>query len=147
MSVRFNPGPPLAAMMSQVTVPSTGAVNLPNGQPKNVVSTSLQPGIYLLWALVNFALATATTNGAQAGLSLVSQTLPTQAGGGGLGPDAYSIAPLNVTLLSTTQTQIIGPTQLTLTAATTVYLVAQVSLVLGTVSAYGTMSAMQIDCP
>lgn len=130
-------------MPSQFTLASPG-VTLASLTAANVVSQLLAAGIYLIWGQVNFALTGATATQTQAGLSLTSATLPVQSGGGGLGPDPLQFSPMAVTLLTDTVSQQCGPTLLTLAVATTVYLVARATFSIGTVTAFGTLTAIPV---
>jgi len=133
----------LAAGVSQTTVATPGAT-LTTATPANVTSKSLAAGTYLVWGIVDFALTAATTTEFRSGLSVVSATLPTQPGGAGIGPDALSILPLVTTLLSDTLTDQAGPTIVTLASTTTIFLVAQATFSAGSMTAYGTLSALLI---
>lgn len=148
MSVRQNPGPTAAPAFNlvptQATVPSSSSVSLASATPKTVTSIALAAGTYLVWGLVDFTLGVATATEFRAGVSLSNNTLPPQPGGSGLGPDALIVLPIGVTLLSSTVVLGAGPTILTLAAPATLFLVAQVSFSLGAISAYGTLSAVQI---
>jgi hypothetical protein len=133
----------LAAGVSQTTVATPGTT-LTTATPANVTSKSLAAGTYLVWGIVDFALTAATTTEFRSGLSAVSATLPTQPGGAGIGPDALSILPLVTTLLSDTLTDQAGPTIVTLASTTTIFLVAQATFSAGSMTAYGTLSALLI---
>jgi hypothetical protein len=145
--IRANPGPPLSGLSSQATVPVGSAVALTTATPANITSLSLGPGTYLIWAQVDYALNAATSTEFKGGISSVSTAFPSQAGGGGVGPDALTIFPLGVTALTDTVTHIVGPTLLTIAAQTTIFLVAQGIFSAGAVSAYGTLSAIQLNLP
>jgi len=125
-------------MPSQFTVASPG-VTLSTVTAVNVLSQLLAAGSYLIWGQVNLALTAATVTQAQAGISVTSATMPTQAGGGGLGTDALTILPLLLTLLSDTVTLQCGATVLTLASPTTGYLVARATFSVGGVTAYGSL--------
>jgi hypothetical protein len=129
-------------MSGQFTLPSGSAVSLITGTVANVLSPTIAAGLYLVWGRVNFGLSAATMTNAQAAVSLTSATMPTQAGGSGLGPDAITIVPLLVTLLTDTFSVECGPTMLTLVAPTTVYLCAKTTFSLGSMTAYGTLSIL-----
>jgi hypothetical protein len=141
-SYSFSPSA-LTSTISQTTVASPGAA-LTTATPANVTSKSLAAGTYQIWGIVDFLLTAATTTEFRVGLSLTSATMPTQPGGAGLGPDALAILPLVTTLLSDTVTDQAGPTILTLAATTTLFLVAQANFSAGTMSAFGTLSAVQL---
>lgn len=144
----MNPGPtstpPFNLVPAQATVPSSSSVSLASATPKTVTSMALGAGTYLVWGVVDFTLGVATATEFRAGVSLANNALPPQPGGSGLGPDALIVLPIGVTLLSSTLALGAGPTILTLAAPATLYLVAQVAFSLGAISAYGTLSAIQI---
>jgi hypothetical protein len=133
----------LSAGITQTTVATPGTA-LSTATPANVASKLLQPGTYLVWGAVDYLLTGATCSEFRNGISVASATLPTQAGGAGVGPDPLSILPLVTTALSDTVTDGCGPTIVTLAVATTVYLVAQATFSAGTVSAFGTLNAMLV---
>jgi hypothetical protein len=133
----------LATGATQTTVASPGAA-LTTATPINVTSKSFTAGTYLMWGIVDFALTAATTTEFRMGLSVVSATLPTQAGGAGIGSDALAILPLVTTTLTDTLTDQAGPTIVTLGSTTTVFLVAQATFSAGTMTAYGTLTALLI---
>jgi hypothetical protein len=133
----------LSAGITQTTVATPGSA-LTTATPLNVTSKLLQPGTYLVWGNVDYLLTAATASEYRAGLSVVSATLPTQAGGSGVGPDPLSVLPITHTTISDTITDTVGPTILTIAVATTLYLVAQATFSAGTISAFGTLNAMQV---
>lgn len=123
------------------TVAAGSAVSLVNATGKNVTSISLTAGDWDVNAQVNFVLAGATSTLHQSGISLTTNTLPTQAGGAGLGTDPLAALPLPTTVLSGTMSQDISPIRISIAATTTVYLVAQSSFSVGTETAYGSINA------
>jgi hypothetical protein len=133
----------LSSAPSQTTVATPGTA-LTTATPANVTSKSLTAGTYLVWGSVDFLLTAATTSEFRTGISATSATLPTQPGSGGVGPDALSVLPLITTLLSDVLTDGAGPTIVTLAATTTIFLVAQATFTAGTLSAFGTLSAIQL---
>lgn len=138
---------PLATVTTQNTVPAAGAGNLTSATPLSVVSSVFPAGTYLVWGVVDYQLNAATCTAFTNGVSLKNNFLPTQAGGGGLGPDA--LGGLLINLVSTTglMTYSSGPTILKLLIPTTVYLVAQVTFTGTSVQAFGTLSAINIGVP
>jgi len=125
------------------TIPAGSAVALTNNTTANVTSISLPAGTYDISAQVEFVLAAATTTLLQSGPSLTTATLPTQAGGSGLGTDALVTIPLAATLGSFTNSNGCIEIQLVITQTTTVFLTAQASFSAGAVSVYGTLRARQ----
>jgi hypothetical protein len=128
---------------SQNTVASPGTT-LTTGTPANITAKALAAGTWLVWGAVDFALTSATTSEFRTGISTTSATLPTQPGGAGVGPDALSVLPLVTTLLSDVLTDGAGPTIVTLASPTTVFLVAQAAFSAGSMTAFGTLSAIQL---
>jgi len=123
------------------TVAVGSAVSLTNATGANVTSISLTAGDWDVSAQNDFVLTGATSTSHQSGISLTSATLPSQAGGSGLGTDALAVLPMPTTGLSGTLTQPIPPVRINLAATTTVYLVAQAAFSVGSESAYGTIRA------
>lgn len=137
----------LSHLLNTVTVASGAAVSLTTATPANITSISLGIGTYLIWGTGDYTLASATATEFRLGLSATTNTLPTQAGGSGIGTDPLNVSIANTSVLSDTQTLIAGPTTFTIAATTTLYLVAQATFSAGTVSAYGTLFALQINLP
>lgn len=123
------------------TVASGSAVALTTATGANVTSISLTAGDWDVSGQIDFVLAGATSTLHQAALSLTSATLPTQAGGSGLGTDPLASVPLPTTALSGTLSVPLAPVQISIAATTTVYLVAQSAFSVGTETAYGTIRA------
>lgn len=136
---------PLSQDLIFSTVPVTSAVNLSPSTASNVTSINVPPGTWDLDYKVNYGFAAATVTLAAEGASLVSATLPTQAGGNGLGPDSLSGQLVNAIVLTGMFSQTGTTVQLIATTVpyTTVYLVALCAFSLGAVSAYGTLRARQ----
>jgi hypothetical protein len=131
----------LAAGLSQTTVATPGTA-LTTATPANVASKSLSPGTYLVWGIVDFGLTTVTGTEFRSGVSVTTATLQGQAGGSGMGPDPTSVYPVAPAITTDTLNDIAGPTVLTITVTTTIYLVAQATFSAGTVTAYGTLNAL-----
>jgi hypothetical protein len=131
----------LTAGISQTTVATPGT-SLTTATTANVTSKSLTAGTYLVWGIVDFALTGVTATEFRAGVSVTSATLAGQAGGSGMGPDPTAILPITPAITTDTLNDTAGPTILTIAATTTLYLVAQATFSAGTVTAYGTLSAI-----
>ncbi|MES3041811.1 MAG: hypothetical protein V4730_11770 [Pseudomonadota bacterium] len=123
------------------TVAAASAVALTTATGRDVTSISLTAGDWDVSGQVDFVLAGVTATLFQSGISLATNTLPSQAGGSGLGTDALTGVPLLTTILSATYAQGIAPVRISLAATTTVYLVAQAAFSVGTTTAYGTIRA------
>lgn len=133
-----------ASLQSQcvtATLASGSAISLTTATTANLTSMTLPPGTYLVWATADFNLTAASTTVQEVGISLTSATLPSQAGGSGLGPDPLAINRIPLTTVTGVLNDIVAPTTLVLTATTTVYLVVQATFSAGTITAYGTMVA------
>jgi hypothetical protein len=137
--------PLLSNEYTTATVASGSAVALTTATTANITSTSLTAGTYLIWGFADWTLTAATTTIFQVAMSLTSATLSTQAGGGGLGTDPIAILPLILTTNTGTVTADCGPTRLVIAATTTLFLVTQATFSAGTVAAYGTLNAMQLN--
>jgi hypothetical protein len=130
--------------ISQTTVATPGTA-LTTATTANVTSKSLAAGTYLVWGVVDFLATTATMTDLQCGIGVATGVLLGQAGGSGVGPDPNGNAPFNTTA-ATTETAIVacGPTIVTLASTTTIFLNAQATFSAGTVSAFGTLNAIQL---
>lgn len=106
---------------------------------------SLNAGTYLVWGCLDFQLNGLSASDFRGGLSLTSNTLPPQTGGGGLSPDPLMILPLAVSLLTSVVAQQCGPVFLTLNAPATLYLVGQSTFTLGSLTAFGSLYALEMD--
>ena len=127
------------------TVPVGSAVALTTAVTANVTSISLTAGDWDVSAVVdhNIGLTTSLTQ-INSGISLVSATLPAQTGGGGLGTDPLATLSYAAMVPGAGIVQSAPLVRITLTATTTVYLVAQDTFTLSTISAYGTIRARRV---
>lgn len=124
-----------------VATPGSG---LTTATTLNVASISLTAGDWDISTFVNFLMTGATGTLLLSGPSLTSTTLPTQAGGGGLGTDGLASNDLPTSALTGTMQQDSGPIRLSIAATTTVFLTAQATFSVGTISAFGTIRARRI---
>lgn len=130
------------------SVPSGSAVSLTTATPANVTSITLTPGDWDISGVLDFnpAATTSVTN-MTASVSLTSATLSGQTGGSGLGTDPTMIwnqaasVPAGVCGLE------VPAVRLSITKTTTVYLVAQATFTVSTMSAYGTIRANRVGSP
>ncbi len=136
--------PGLAGGVSQTTVATPGTTLTTTATVYNVASKLLQPGTYLVWGVVDFALAAATVTEFRVGLSTANNTLLGQAGSGGIGPDPTDVLPLAPAIATDTVILQAGPTIVTFAAATTIYLNAELTFSAGSATAYGTLSVIQL---
>lgn len=127
------------------TVPVGSAVALATGVAANVTSISLTAGDWDVSGVVDHNIA-ATTSVTQinSGVSLTSATLASQAGGAGLGTDPTSTLSYAAMVPGAGIVQGAPLVRISLAATTTVYLVAQDTFTLSTISAYGTLRARRV---
>lgn len=123
------------------TVASGSPVALTTATPANVTSISLTAGDWDVSAVADFGLTGITGTEFRVGISAASATLPTQAGGSGIGTDPLAIVPLITTLVSDTFGIDIGPVRVSLATTTTIFLVAQETFSAGSSGVYGTLRA------
>lgn len=127
------------------TVATPGAT-LTSPTPSNVTSISLTAGDWDVSGVVDFAFAGTTSyTQVQAGISLTTATLAGQAGGGGLGTDPNSsfATPAQVpTALPFTVE--VNTVRISLSATTTVFLVAQATFTVAGLTAFGTIRARRV---
>lgn len=122
------------------TVAVGSAVALTTATSANVTSLSLIPGDWDCSAqVVHNAAATTSITLLQVGISVTSATLPTQAGGSGVGTDPLAIWRQAAGVPAGALTTAVGPVRVSLTATTTIYLVANDTFTVSTMSAYGTL--------
>jgi hypothetical protein len=133
------------AQVQVATVPSGSEVTLTTtATPYNVTSLALGAGTWLVWGTVDFDMTGCTSTVQQLGINTTSATLPTQAGGGGIGADALVINRVPTTTLTGVINDAVMPVVVTLAAPGTVYLVAELTFSAGSAKAYGTLSAMPL---
>lgn len=126
------------------TVAVGSAVSLTTATTANVTSISLTAGDWDVTGQIDFNLSGTTGTLFQGGTSLTSATLPTQPGGSGLGTDSLFVMPIPVTTLTAVMTCDCNAVRVSLAATTTVYLTAQATFSVGTVSAFGTIRARRV---
>lgn len=121
------------------------AVALTSGAAANVASISLPPGDWDVSGVIDHNIA-ATTSVTQisSGVSLTSATLAPQTGGGGLGTDPTATLSYAAMVPGLGIVQGAPLVRISLAATTTVYLIAQDTFSLSTISAYGTLRARRM---
>lgn len=126
------------------TVAVGSAVSLTTATPANVTSIALTAGDWDVSAQVDLNLTGATGTLFQSGPSLTTATLPTQAGGSGLGTDSLvnRVDP-TTTLTGVIQLQSLA-TRVSLASSSTLFLVASATFSVGTVAAFGTIRARRV---
>jgi hypothetical protein len=125
------------------TKASGAAVSLTTATAADVLTLAVTKGNWVMTGNVDYALGGATATSFKSGPSVTLNTLPTQAGGSGLGTDGLASLPLAMTTVTDTLTQA-STTTLSVAADTTLHLVAQATFSAGTVAAYGTLSAERV---
>lgn len=118
------------------TLASGSATGLTTATPKNVTSVSLTAGDWDVTGVIDYVLGAATCTHFKSGSSSTSATFG--------GQDSFADMPLITTLLSDTFGHVLPTQRFSLSATTTVYLVAQATFSAGTVDAYGTIRARRV---
>lgn len=127
------------------TVASGSAVSLTTATAADVTSISLTAGDWDVSAQVvhNAAAGTSITI-LQIGISVTTATLPTQAGGSGIGTDPLAIFRVAASIPGGALTTSVPPVRVSLAATTTIYLVVSDTFTVSTMSAYGTIRARRV---
>lgn len=121
------------------TVLVGSAVALTTATTANVTSISLTAGDWDVWGSTWYSLnALTSANSIIGAISIVSATLPTAPNAGGMEQAAM------VLTTGATQGRVIGIRRFSLSATTTVYLVAQATFIASTMSAYGYIGARRV---
>ena len=127
------------------TVVSGSAVALTTTVTANVTSISLTTGDWDITAQVDFLIgATTSLTQLNSSISLTTGTLSPQTGGSGLGTDATATANWAAMIPAGNIFQNAGPVRLSISATTTVFLVAQSTFTISTNAAYGTIRARRM---
>ncbi len=121
------------------------AVSETTATPVSVLSLSLTAGDWDVSGVVNRDLAGVTATRYTAAISPTANTVPAQAGGGGVGPDSAvgQFATFGTTITGA-YTTAVGPVRVSLAATTTIYLVAADVFSAGTVGLFGTIRARRV---
>lgn len=124
------------------TVAVGSAVSETTATPVDVCTLSLEPGTWEVEAVVQRVLTGTTATIYGAGISLTANTMPPQAGGSGLGTDAFcSQSATFGTTVTGNYTTTVPPVPLVITSTTTVHLVAADTFSAGSIGLYGTIRA------
>jgi hypothetical protein len=131
---------------SNVLLAST--VSLTTATPANITSISLSPGDWDISGVINFrpAATTSVTN-ITTSASLTSATLSSQAGGSGLGTDATMAWNQAASVPAAVMAMEVPAVRLSITKQTTVFLVAQATFTVSTMTADGTIRANRVNAP
>lgn len=127
------------------TLAAGSALSETTATPLNVTSLSVTPGTWDLAGVVDRTLTGTTATIYNAGISLTTATMPSQAGGSGLGTDPLvnMSATFGTTITGNFSTAI-PSVQLVIAATTTVFLVAADTFSAGTIAVFGTLRARRI---
>jgi len=127
------------------TVAAGSAVSLTTATSANVTSISLTAGDWDVSAQVDhLAGGTTSITLCQIGISATTATLPTQAGGSGIGTDPLGILRVPASVPAGTFSTSVGPVRVSLSATTTIFLVVNDTFTVSTMSAYGTIRARRM---
>lgn len=126
------------------TVAAGSAVSLVTATAKTVTSISLTAGDWDVSAVGDFTLTGATTSYFRTGVNTITNTIPSQAGGSGIGTDPMVRIPLVLTTTTSDYGQGLPPVRISLAATTTIYLVCEATFSAGTISAFGTIRARRM---
>jgi len=127
------------------TVAAASAVSETTATPVDVTSLSLTAGDWEVSAQIDRTLSGVTATIYGGGLGVATATLLTQAGGSGVGTDCLTTqtATFGTTLTGRYDTKI-GPVRVSLSATTTIYLIAADTFSAGTVAVFGTLRARRV---
>lgn len=127
------------------TVASGAAVAETTATPVDVCTLALTPGDWDVSAVVDRTLTGTTATIYGAGISLTLNTLPTQAGGSGLGTDALvtQAATFGTTVTGVGST-VIPAVRVSIAANTTLHLVVGDTFSAGSVAVFGTIRARRV---
>lgn len=130
------------------TVPVGSAVALTTATGADVTTIAFTSAdIGTEWdvsATVDHSLTGATVTQIACGISATANTMPSQAGGSGIGTDPASIQPSNLVATTGNYTQPIPSVRYKVTAAATLHLVASDTFAAGTIAAFGTLRALRV---
>ena len=127
------------------TVATASAVSLTTTVSANVTSISLTAGDWDVSWVVDFKPAgTTSVTALKSSISLTSATLNTQAGGSGIGTEALTLFDTAANVLGADFSLAGGPVRCSFSSTQTVYLVANATFTVSTMSAYGTIRARRV---
>jgi hypothetical protein len=126
--------------MLTTTVASGSAVSLTTATSANIATLSLTAGDWDCSAQVTHnAAATTSVTLLQIGISATTATLPTQAGGSGIGTDPLAIFRQAAAVPGGALTTNVGPVRVSLSGTTNIFLVANDTFTVSTMTGYGTI--------
>jgi len=127
--------------VTQSIIASGSAVSLTTATAKNVTSLTLGVGTWRLYGYIDYVLASATSTVIQSGFGTTTNSFTLA----GQAQDNALIAGQAFTTTSITLTQATPWVQVTVASGTTTfYMVGEATFSAGTVTAYGTMNAVQV---
>lgn len=130
------------------SVPVGSAVSLTTATPANITSISLTAGDWDISGVIDFApAATTSVTNVTTSTSLTSATLSPQTGGNGLGTDATMAWNQAASVPNGLMAMEVPAVRLSITKTTTVWLVAQATFTVSTMTAYGTIRANRVGAP
>lgn len=127
------------------TLATASSVSLTTATAKDVATLSLTPGDWNVWGQVDRNWSGTTATIVSTCISVTADTMSTQPGGSGIGTDplATDTATFGTTLTGI-KSQRCGPVRVSISAATTLHLVAKDTFSAGTVTAFGTITARRV---
>lgn len=127
------------------TIAVGSVVSLSTGSPSNVTSISLTAGDWDISAQIDFNIGAITSiTQLVTAISLSTGALSTQAGGAGLGTDPVNIYNTAAMVPTANISLDAGPVRLSVSATTTVFLVASAAFTVSTCGAFGTIRARRM---
>lgn len=127
------------------TVATASAVSLTSTTAANVTSISLTAGDWDVSWVVDFKPGATTSVTLMAGsISLTTATHNTQAGGSGIGTEAFIIEDIAANVLAADFSQVGPVVRCSFSSTQTVYLVASSTFSVSTMGAYGTIRARRV---
>lgn len=127
------------------TIAAGAPITLTTATSANITSISLTAGDWDVAAQVTHnAAATTSVTLLQIGISATTATLPTQAGGSGIGTDPLAIFRQAAAVPAGALTTNVGPVRISLAATTTIYIVANDTFTVAGMTAYGTIRARRV---
>ena len=127
------------------TVATASSVSITTATAKDVATLSLTPGDWDVWGQVDRNWSGTTATIVSTCISAAADTMSTQPGGSGIGTDplATDTATFGTTLTGI-KSQRCGPVRVSISADTTLHLVAKDTFSAGTVTAFGTITARRV---
>jgi hypothetical protein len=138
--------PPAAGALGEIisnNQPSGSAVALTTATSANVISVSVTAGEWNVWGTITFNLAAASSTILSGSGSATSATMNTQPGTGGYGADALFTEDIPTTTLTGLISRNFS-SFVRISSTTTMFLVANATFSVGTISAYGSINFRRV---